>query len=93
MAIMSLLPLLTSGAVAEQHGASIPHLERVHKKRATVGQLGPEVRLGRGTVNDLARDVRAGVWVAVFLGAVADSMRDAGRNWRHCLYNTTKFPY
>ena len=33
------------------------------------------------------------VWAAGFLGAVADSMRDAGRNWRRCLYNTNKFSY
>ena len=33
------------------------------------------------------------VWAAGFFGAVADSMRDAGRNWRRCLYNTIKFPY
>ena len=31
------------------------------------------------------------VWAAVFFGAMADSMRDAGRNWRRCLYNTIKF--
>ena len=31
------------------------------------------------------------VWAAGFLWAVADSMRDAGRNWRRCHYNTTIF--
>ena len=32
------------------------------------------------------------VWAAGFFGAVADSMRDAGRNWRRCLCNTTELP-
>ena len=31
------------------------------------------------------------VWAAGFLRAVADSMRDAGRNWRRCHYSTIKF--
>ena len=30
------------------------------------------------------------VWAAGFLRAVADSMRDAGRNWRRCHYSTIK---